>query len=295
MKGKSLSLQEFKIQKIVFFGSYTLGDQLSTAVTLPYYELLFVQKGALEIESNNFCGKVEKGSFILLSKGVSRKVTAVNGNAQVINCGFDCACDLIGVILDRPIAISISTQDNLFKAVKESSFIYLNSTKPRSSLQSKKQDVFASKQLLRQDLEYFMIMVIRIELLDKRTQYHSAPKYYKNDLIPMVLKYIDEHIYESISNAQICRVFNVNKTTLSKIFKKTQGTTLIKYINRSKIQIAKNLIRAGEKNFTQIAEELSFSSVHYFCKTFVLYESKTPTEYSKNISTFIPSPPQKKS
>jgi len=294
MKTKSLSSQEFKIQKIIFFGSYTISDQLAQEVRLPYYELIFVQKGCLEITSDNFCGKLEKGSFILLSKDAMRKVTVDNGSAQIINCGFECTSNLIGLIADRPIAISISTQDNLFKAIKESSFIYFNSTKARCSLQSRKQDVFASKQLLRQDLEYFMIMVIRIEFLDKRTHYHSAKKYYKNDLVPMVLKYIDEHIYESISNAQICRVFNVNKTTLSKVFKKAQGTTLIKYINRSKIQIAKNLIRAGEKNFTQIAEELSFSSVHYFCKTFILYESKTPTEYSKTISTFIPTPPHKK-
>ena len=55
-------------------------------------------------------------------------------------------------------------------------------------------------------------------------------------------------------------------------------------ITELKIAAAKEKIRCSTCNFTELAEELGFSSVNYFSKVFKAQTGMTPTEYSKHVS-----------
>ena len=49
------------------------------------------------------------------------------------------------------------------------------------------------------------------------------------------------------------------------------------------LEKAKELIRENDKNFTQISEELGFSTVHYFSRLFKKKTGMTPTEYRSSV------------
>ena len=55
------------------------------------------------------------------------------------------------------------------------------------------------------------------------------------------------------------------------------------YFANLKIDAAKEMIRMSDMNFTQIAEELGYASIHYFSRQFKKRTAMTPTEYAYSI------------
>ena len=50
-----------------------------------------------------------------------------------------------------------------------------------------------------------------------------------------------------------------------------------------KIDAAKEMIRTGHLNFTQISERLGYTSIHYFSRQFKKLTGMTPSEYASSI------------
>ena len=50
-----------------------------------------------------------------------------------------------------------------------------------------------------------------------------------------------------------------------------------------KINAAKQLIRTNKMNFTQISEQLGYTSIHYFSRQFKKVTGMTPSEYASSI------------
>ena len=55
------------------------------------------------------------------------------------------------------------------------------------------------------------------------------------------------------------------------------------YIRRINLEESKKLIREGKMNFTQIAAQLQYSTVHHFSRQFKEKFGLTPTEYARAI------------
>jgi YesN/AraC family two-component response regulator len=70
---------------------------------------------------------------------------------------------------------------------------------------------------------------------------------------------------------------------LQKLFREKTGGGVIEYFNRMKIETAKQMIREGKYNFTQLSEYLGYSSVCYFSRMFKKATGMSPSEYSSSI------------
>ena len=57
----------------------------------------------------------------------------------------------------------------------------------------------------------------------------------------------------------------------------------IDYFNNMKIQRAKEIIRDGTMNFTEITYFLSYNSLPYFSKQFKAATGMSPSEYSSSV------------
>ncbi|TAN64931.1 AraC family transcriptional regulator, partial [Paraclostridium sordellii 8483] len=106
---------------------------------------------------------------------------------------------------------------------------------------------------------------------------------YENNLLNKILNFIDLNITNKIFVDTICLEFNISPTTLHSLFKKNVGTTVKNYINKVKLNKSKDLINKSEYTFSEIADYLAFSSIHYFSKKFKSEFGISPTEYAKSI------------
>ena len=111
-------------------------------------------------------------------------------------------------------------------------------------------------------------------------------------LFSQIQEYMEVHINENISIEQICRSNSIGRSQLQKLFRSRSGYGTIEYFSRMKIDLAKQMIREDQYNFTQIADAIGFSSVHYFSRQFKKIKSDTPSEYASSIKALSDQPVQ---
>ena len=81
----------------------------------------------------------------------------------------------------------------------------------------------------------------------------------------------------------------MSRSLIQKLFKEETGWSVMEYFYRLKIEEAKRLIREETNNFTQIADILGYSTIHYFSRQFKKIVGMSPSEYSKSILTLAKS------
>ena len=148
----------------------------------------------------------------------------------------------------------------------------------------------------RQDTLYtsqMMDYALRL-LLMELTQEQFETSYENEHAIPpmlyTIMEWIRANCYQHISVSEIADHFEYNKDYLSALFKKHTGSTLIQYLNQSRIEIAKNLLANYQVSIKEAAFSCGFLDEKYFMRIFKSLEGVTPTEYKhafhkKNINS----------
>jgi YSIRK-targeted surface antigen transcriptional regulator len=96
------------------------------------------------------------------------------------------------------------------------------------------------------------------------------------------IQYISNHVNQNISVEEIATNLNVDRTTLSKKFKRELGFNISNFIMHRKLEEAKSLLYYTDKTVSEISEYLCFSSQAYFQNVFKKIYGMTPREYRKN-------------
>ena len=99
---------------------------------------------------------------------------------------------------------------------------------------------------------------------------------------PVITKVMDwiksKYIYP-ITVTSIAEVFNYNPRYLSSLFKQHSGESLLTYLNRIRIEMAKNTLVSSNLSVKEIAYSSGFQDEKYFLKLFKKREGMTPSEY----------------
>ena len=85
--------------------------------------------------------------------------------------------------------------------------------------------------------------------------------------------------------SQVCRGVGLSATVFKERFVRYTGVTVMDYYRRLRIEEARRMLRAGQKNITQIADELGYSSPAAFSRQFKQIMKLTPSEYLCSIRT----------
>ena len=105
----------------------------------------------------------------------------------------------------------------------------------------------------------------------------------ENEIIRQAQQYISSHIREKLSVPLVARQVDVSPSYLTALFHKNLQISPGEYIRRIKLQESKQMIRENNLNFTEIAAELQYSTVHHFSSQFKEKFGITPTEYAKSV------------
>ena len=100
--------------------------------------------------------------------------------------------------------------------------------------------------------------------------------------IYLAIQFIANHVNQNISVEDIAKHLNMDRTTLSKKFKRALGFNISSYIMRRKLEEAKSLLTYTDKTISEISEYLCFSTQSYFQNVFKAKYGMTPKEYRKN-------------
>ncbi len=105
----------------------------------------------------------------------------------------------------------------------------------------------------------------------------------ENEIIRQAQQFISSHIREKLSVPLVARQVDVSASYLTALFHKNLQISPGEYIRRIKLQESKQMIRENNLNFTEIAAQLQYSTVHHFSRQFKEKFGITPTEYAKSV------------
>ena len=102
------------------------------------------------------------------------------------------------------------------------------------------------------------------------------------DTCRVLLEFINNHFTEEISLDTLSNSLNISKYYISHIFSEKIKTSFPSYLNRCRVDYAKNLLRNTTDSVTQIGFDCGFNSSRTFYRAFKECYHMTPMEYRKN-------------
>jgi AraC-like DNA-binding protein len=104
--------------------------------------------------------------------------------------------------------------------------------------------------------------------------------------IGKVCEYIDQHYAKPLTVSDLCKSAFLSDGHLRQLFRKNLNISPMNYIQKVRLEKAKELLVGTVEPVSQIARKVGFEDVSYFSRIFRRQELMTPVQYRKNMSSF---------
>ena len=256
-----------------------------------FWEFLCVDKGEVNVLAGEKFHVLKKGDIIFHKPNEFHDVKS-NGliAPNLVVMSFSCTSPVMAFFEEKVLQISEPERLLLAQIIQEAKYVFAGRMDDpyQEELIPSESPRFAGEQLIRLYLEQLLIQLIRRYMVRpdqpiNPTIVKSIKQKADGELFSQIQEYMESHICETLTIEQLCRSNSVGRSQLQKLFRTRSGYGAIEYFSRMKVDLAKQMIRENHYNFTQIADALGFSSIHYFSRQFKRITGMTPSEYASSI------------
>ena len=254
-----------------------------------FWELVFVDSGTVQVTADERIYNLSRGQMLFHEPGEFHTLSAngvVAPNLVVI--GFQCHSPAMSFFRQRITFAGAVERTLLARIVEESKAAFATPLNDPSTKELKRHNTGlpGGEQLIGAALEELLIRMIR----KGDTLPQATVAMNKENCIPEeLLNYLEQRMDQPLTVEQICRDNMIGRSQLQKLFHQYTGCGVMDYFNRMKIKAARQMIREGHLNFTQIAENLGFQSVHYFSRRFKELTGMSPSDYRSSVKMLVES------
>ena len=229
-------------------------------------ELLCVLQGTLTVVINGQTFFAEPGDIAIVDKNAMhffRATTEAHCFCLIIDHTF---CVENHFDVDN-IHFSPFVRDReLFELINRFEAIYSNSDHPHRLLE------------LRASLLSIALFLCQRHCTVSETPHEETRLF---NVIKQVIEFINAECHKQLTLDTLAKVAGINKDYLSRSFHKVTGYTVTAYINLSRCEKAKQLLKKTNKTIEAVAHECGFENVSYFSRTFLSITGVRPGEYRK--------------
>lgn len=232
----------------------------------PNYQWIQCRSGSGELTLNGSKYTIEKGCGMFLFPDEPHEYHSVNGKWEV------------DWIIFRGKYIDSFVRETLKMTASQVYYI----TAPHI-LSAKLEDIYKTglsdnrtKNLICSSLVYAVLIdILRLTSLKQNTSIVN-----KFNKITPILNYIENNYASHISLSDIADIAGITPQYLCSAFKKYTSQTLFEYINMVRIRKSKEyLLMNKDMQIKEIAHNVGFGDISYFCTTFRKLENMSPTEF----------------
>lgn len=126
--------------------------------------------------------------------------------------------------------------------------------------------------------EEYMQTTLNLLLLTIMRKAQPVETIKEKNIMADVIQYLYDHYAEDITIENLSQAFYLSPYYLCRKFKETTGSTIIRYLNTTRILNAQRMMLETGKNFTQISKETGFSNLTHFNRVFKSVTGMTPSE-----------------
>lgn len=279
----------FDIPQIVTIHYFEYGkDFVFEGESHDFWEFLCVDKGEVTVTAGKQIHNLKKGMIIFHKPGQFHSV-ATNGviAPNLVVVSFVCLSPAMSFFEDKILLLGELERSLLADIIAEARNAFLTplDNPYTHKIERNPRQWQGAEQIIQLSLEHFLISLYR-----KNTHPLSQPKLTKSvklkqddALLEHLVIYMEAHLTQNLTVEQICHDNLIGLSQLQKLFRNKYNCGIIDYFSKMKIERAKELIREETMNFTQIADYLGYTSIHYFSRKFKKLTGMTPSEYALSI------------
>ncbi|MFL5773616.1 MAG: GlxA family transcriptional regulator [Flavisolibacter sp.] len=109
----------------------------------------------------------------------------------------------------------------------------------------------------------------------------TGQKQHGDELVLQAQQFIESRPTESYTVDDICHQFNVGRRTFERRFKNSTNNSILEYIQRVKVEFAKQQLEKGNKSVNEIIYETGYNDMDAFRKVFKKFTDLSPMNYRK--------------
>lgn len=253
-----------------------------------FWEFLYVDKGRVTVTAGNRFLTLRRGDIVFHKPMEFHSVQAdgeVAPNLAVVS--FECFSPEMAAFEEKVMRLDDTARNYMARILAEAENAFLPPLDdPMTKVLSRRpaELSFAAEQLLGLTLEALLIHLRRNQ--DEKAGERLSSLFSEQagqDLVNRVILYLEQNQNRSLTIDDICRDNLVGRSHLQKLFRQRTGSGPITYFRRIKMETARQRMRQGKSNVSEIAESLGYSSVSYFSRDFKKITGMSPTEYANSI------------
>lgn len=286
---KALELQRvIRIDRIYSVHYFEYGpDYAFTGESHDFWEFVYADKGEVYVTAGNEEKLLKKGQMIFHQPGEFHNIRATGRDApNIVIVSFECTSPAMNFFAGRVMMGNDNDRILMAKIVKMAGEAFKTALDDplAQELVRNEEASFGAEQVIGLSLETMLLDMIRrgdntaaakpTSLIRERSQ---------NEFLNRVQTYLESNIQRRLTLSDICRDNLVGRSYLQKVFREKTGGGAMEYFGNLKIQKAKEMIREGSHNFTEIAALLGYNSIHYFSRHFKKVTGMTPSEYASSV------------
>lgn len=275
------------VQKLVTLNLFEVGKNFQyRGETHDFWELIYVDKGELIVETDTETFAVGKGECIFHKPGEFHihKANGVIAPNYFVIC-FTCDSEWMKFFEKKRFKFTEKQKKFISNIIEEANHVFIipwtNVDKKR--LEFRANQPIGGQQLIKTYLEQLLIFLIRQET--GRTELPKGQTVEVESIAEQMKRNLDTYAYKDFNLEEFCREMGYSRSYLSKVFVKEYGYTIHKYVTVLKMQEAKTLIREHIYNFTEISDMLGYSNPLYFSRVFKKTMRMTLSEYKNSVAS----------
>lgn len=254
-----------------------------------FWEFIFVDKGSVDICMDGQELTLKKGEIAFHQPGEFHKVSTYGQTApNLVVISFQSRSPAMDFFQKKILKINQKERTLLAEILVEARNLFETPLDdPYLKKMNKKGTApLGTEQLIKIYLEQFLILLLKRHSCNKTLPGTPVLKN-ASTIFMRVANYMEDNISQHLTIEKICWDNMICRTQLQQIFRQETGMGIIDYFSHQKVEAAKHMIRDGRLNFTQISEQLGYSSIHYFSRQFKKISGMSPSEYATSVKAIV--------
>ena len=124
-----------------------------------------------------------------------------------------------------------------------------------------------------------LLAAFALQLADLLNRILLEDRQAQPEAVSAARRYLDEHLDEKITLDEVAAHVGISPFHFCKVFKDNTGMTLTEYVNRRRVEQAKQRLLHPDARVTEIAFDIGFQSLSQFNRSFARYVGMSPTQY----------------
>lgn len=173
----------------------------------------------------------------------------------------------------------------LLKGLEQGTGVYKPEQKEKQAVHRMLNDLLKEQDEPQAYHEEYLHTLLNMMLLTIIRNIQTPVKPEKRNRITDVISYIHKNYQEDISIDKLAQMSYVSPYYLCREFKRFTNSTIIQYVNVTRVMNAQRMFMETDKNITEISRDTGFSNITHFNRVFKSVMGMTPSKYRKIYKT----------